>query len=272
MSADVKMGSSLASLFAAERVKIFSVRLWWLLGLALVLLVAAYSALYAVLTIWQASAAGVSAFRTFSELASVFHGGNSIARVLALVLGVTIMGDEYRHRTLAASYLAAPTRTPLLLAKALSASMMGLAFGVAVQIVGVAVATPFVLSTGAELRLDEGATWVSLGLGVLTIWLWTLLGLGLAFLMRSMALPLLVGIGFAYIIEPVLSLGFFAQDWNVALNLMPTGATNAMLGITNEALLAGPDPFPAWLAALVLAAWCLIPGVIGALTTVRRDV
>lgn len=268
----MRTGSGLASLFAAERIKISSTRLWWLLGLALVVLVAAYSALYAVLVIWQASAAGIPAYRTFSELASVFHGGNSIARVLALVLGVTLMGDEYRHRTLAASYLAAPTRTPLLLAKVASASMMGLAFGVVVQIIGVAVAVPFVRSVGAELRLGEAATWASLGFGVLSIWLWTLLGLGLAFLMRSMALPLLVGIGFAYVIEPVLSLAFLAQDWNLALNLMPTGATNALLGITNEALLASANPFPAWLAALVLAAWCLIPGVIGAATTVRRDV
>lgn len=259
-------------LFAAERVKIFSTRLWWLLGLALVVLVAAYSALYAVLVVWQASAAGVSAFGTFSELASVYHGGNSIARVLALVLGITIMGDEYRHHTLATSYLAAPTRTPLLLAKALSASMMGLAFGLAVQIVGVAVATPFVQSTGAEMQFDRAATWVSLGLGVVSIWLWTLLGLGLSFLLRSVLLSLLVGIGFAYVIEPVLSLGFLAQGWNVALNLLPTGATNAMLGITNEALLASANPFPAWLAVLVLGGWCLIPAVVGALTTVRRDV
>jgi hypothetical protein len=53
---------------------------------------------------------------------------------------------------------------------------------------------------------------------------------------------------------------------------MPSGATNAMLEITSPVLFAGRDPTPWWLAALVLAAWCLLPALAGVFSAVRRDV
>ena len=46
-----------------------------------------------------------------------------------------------------------------------------------------------------------------------------------------------------------------------------------MLGITSPVLFASDDPFAWWQGALVLAAWCLLPGAWSAvLSTVRRDV
>jgi hypothetical protein len=69
---------------------------------------------------------------------------------------------------------------------------------------------------------------------------------------------------------------FFLEKWDLPLNLMPSlmpsGATNAMLGITSPVLFAGQNPFAWWLGALVLAGWCLLPAVVGVLSTVRRDV
>ena len=78
--------------------------------------------------------------------------------------------------------------------------------------------------------------------------------------------------GGLYLIEPVLSVIFFLNEWDLPLNLMPSGATNAMLGVTSPVLFAGPHPFAWWQGALVLAGWCLAPAVIGVASTVRRDV
>ena len=50
---------------------------------------------------------------------------------------------------------------------------------------------------------------------------------------------MLVGIGFAFLVEPALAVWFFVKAWDLALNLMPTGATNAMLGSTSWILFGG---------------------------------
>ena len=97
-------------------------------------------------------------------------------------------------------------------------------------------------------------------------------GMGIGMLIKNMLVAMLVGICFAYLVEPLLSLIFFFRNWELALNMMPSGATNAMLGITSPVLFAGEHPFGWWQGALVLAAWCLLPAVIGLLSTVRRDV
>jgi hypothetical protein len=45
-----------------------------------------------------------------------------------------------------------------------------------------------------------------------------------------------------------------------------------MLGITSPVLFATAHPIAWWQGALVLAAWCLLPAIIGMVSTVRRDV
>ena len=99
-----------------------------------------------------------------------------------------------------------------------------------------------------------------------------MIGMGIGILIKNMLVAMLVGISFAYLVEPILALVFFLRNWDLALNLVPTGATNAMLGITSPVLFASDDPFAWWQGALVLASWCLLPAVVAVLSTVRRDV
>ena len=182
------------------------------------------------------------------------------------------MGSEYRHRTLAATYLATPRRARVLLGKAGSLLLFGLLYGLASVLAGLVVAVPFILFNSGSFFLDQPETWRSLVLGVLSLALWTMIGMGIGILIKNMLVAMLVGISFAYLVEPILSLIFFFREWEVPLNLMPSGATNAMLGVTSPVLFAGNDPFAWWQGALVLAGWCLLPAVIGVLSTVRRDV
>lgn len=74
------------------------------------------------------------------------------------------------------------------------------------------------------------------------------------------------------LLEPALTVLFFVPDWQVPLNLMPSGATNAMLGVNSPVLFASDQPYLWWQGALVLAGWCLLPALVGVLVTVRRDV
>jgi ABC-2 type transport system permease protein len=257
----------LSGTLRAELRKITTTRLWWVSLICILVLSGGYAAGVALL-----QPAGAAPFDNPGIVRSVYNGGNPVARVLAMVLGIATMGNEYRHQTLAATYLATPRRGRVLLGKAVSLLLFGLLYGVASVLAGVAVAAPFVLANGGSLFLDQPDAWRSLVLGAGSLALWTMLGMGIGILIPNLLVAMLVGISFAYLVEPILSLVFFMRGWDLALNLLPTGATNAMLGITSPVLFATDNPFPWWQGALLLAAWCLLPALIGVLWTVRRDV
>jgi ABC-2 type transport system permease protein len=257
----------LSGVVRAELRKITTTRLWWVMLICVLVLSGVYAAAVALL---QPDTG--APFDDPGILRSVYNGGNPVARVLALVLGIATMGSEYRHQTLAATYLATPRRGRVLRGKAVSLVLFGLLYGVVSVAAGVLVAVPFVRADDGSFFFDRTDTWRSLILGAGSMALWTMLGMGLGLLIRNLLVAMLVGISFAYLVEPILSLIFFLRDLDTALNLVPTGATNAMLGITAPVLFASDDPIAWWQGALVLAAWCLLPAVVGVLSTVRRDV
>jgi ABC-2 type transport system permease protein len=262
-----------SGILRAEIRKITTTRTWWIMLICILVLGGGYAAFPATVAVLQANPSGSgSPFDDPGIVRSVYNGGNTVTRVGAMVMGIAAMGNEYRHQTLAATYLATPRRTRVLLGKAVSLLLFGLLYGLASVAAGLAVAVPFILANGGSFFLDQPATWRSLVLGVWSLALWTMLGMGIGILIRNMLVAMLDGISFAYLFEPILSLVFFFRGWDLPLNLVPSGATNAMLGATSPVLFAAEDPFAWWQGALVLAGWCLLPAVIGVLLTVRRDV
>ena len=255
----------------AEIRKITTTRLWWILLICVFVIGGGYAALTAIVAIIDERYGP----RTFSDqgiVQSIYHGGNTFARVLAMVVGISAVGSEHRHHTLASTYLATPHRLRSLLAKAVTLLIFGLVYGVVSVAAGMAVAVPFVLTHHGSLFLGDADTWRSVALGVLSIGLWALLGMGIGILIKNVVVAMLVGIGFAFLVEPVLAVWFFFRAWDLPLNLIPTGATNAMLGSTSWILFGSTDPLPWWQALLVLAGWCLVPAIVGVLLTVRSDV
>jgi ABC-2 type transport system permease protein len=257
----------------AELRKILTTRLWWIMLICIFVLGGGYAALPATIAVLEARPAGAgSPFNDPGIVRSIYNGGNSLSRILALVMGIASMGSEYRHHTLASTYLATPRRLKVLFGKAVSLLIFGLLYGLTSVGAGVLVSLPFIGVNGGSLFLDRPDTWRSLALGVCSIALWTMIGMGIGALIKNMLVAMLIGISFAYLIEPVLSVIFFLNEWDLPLNLTPSGATNAMLGVTSPVLFAGPHPFEWWQGALVLAGWCLAPAVVGVASTVRKDV
>jgi ABC-2 type transport system permease protein len=257
----------LSGILRAELRKITTTRLWWIMLICIVVLSAGYAVGVALLQPETGTP-----FADPGLVRSIYNAGNPVARVLALVLGIATMGFEYRHQTLAATYLATPRRNRVLLGKAVSLLIFGLLYGVASVLAGVLAAVPFVLTGDGSFFFDRGSTWRSLALGAASLALWTMIGMGIGILIKNLLVAMLVGISFAYLVEPIVSLVCYLRDWDIPLNLLPTGATNAMLGITSPVLFASDDPFAWWQGALVLALWCLLPAAIGMLSSVRRDV
>lgn len=260
-------------LLISELRKIRTTRLWWIMLLCIFVLGAGYALLPAFISLLSAGDAPKSVvFSDPGTLISIYNGGNTLSRILALVVGIMSMGGEYRHKTLATTYLATPKRLKVVAAKALALAGYGLGYGLASVVAGILVAIPFVLRYDGSFQLTDGDVLRSIVLGIVSIALWVLIGMGVGILIRNMIVAMLVGVGFAYIVEPTVSFIFLFQGWNVPLNLMPTGATNAMLGVTSPILAASPDPFAWWLGALILLGWAAVPAAVGVLATVRKDV
>jgi ABC-2 type transport system permease protein len=262
-----------SAVLRSEVRKITSTRLWLIMLVCVFLLAGCSATLPGVVAVLQHRAAGAgSPFDDPGTIRSIYHGGNIVSRILAMVIGITAFGSEYRHQTLASTYLATPRRLRLLAGKAGSLLIFGMLYGVASVAAGMLVAIPFVLANNGTFALDQPVTWRSLLLGVLSIALWTMIGLGIGIVIKNLLVAMLVGISFAYLVEPIVSVVFFLRKWDLPLNLMPSGATNAMLGTTSPVLFAGQHPFAWWQGALVLAGWCLLPAVVGVVATVRHDV
>jgi ABC-2 type transport system permease protein len=256
----------------AELRRITTTKLWWITLICIFVLSAGYAALPAVVALLQSKTGVVSSpFTDPGIIRSIYNGGNVLSRILAMVLGIVAIGSEYRYRTLAWNYLATPRRVRMVLGKAGALLIFGVIYGIASVVAGMLVAIPFVLANGGSFLLDQPEIWRSIILGVCSIALWTLIGMGLGILIKSMPVALLAGVILGFLVEPIVSVVFFLKRWDQLLNVMPSGATNAMLEITSPVLFAAQQPTPWWLAGMVLAAWCLLPALAGVMTAVRRD-
>jgi ABC-2 type transport system permease protein len=263
----------MSGVLLAELRRITTTKLWWIALICIFLLSAGYAALPAAVALLQARA-GVSGtpFTDPGIIRSIYNGGNVLSRILAMVVGIVAIGSEYRYGTLASSYLATPRRVRMLLGKAGALLIFGVIYGITSVAAGILVAVPFVLAKNGSFLLDQPDTWRSIILGICAVALWTMIGMGLGILIKNMLIALVVGVVLGFLVEPIVSVVFFLKRWDELLNVMPSGATNAMLEITSPVLFAAQHPARWWLAGMILAAWCLLPALAGLLSAVRRDV
>jgi ABC-2 type transport system permease protein len=117
--------------------KFFTTRMWWGMGLAVIVASLAFPALYAfIFTSDGMAEIGASAIPD-SELAkTVYTGGIQLAYLLTLAIGVLTIGAEYRHKTITGTFLATPKRARVMLAKVVSLLGIGGLYGIASVVVG----------------------------------------------------------------------------------------------------------------------------------------
>jgi hypothetical protein len=108
----------------------------------------------------------------------------------------------------------------------------------------------------------------------LAIGLWALIGLGVGILIPNQVAALLIAIGVAWIVEPILALVLSIPAWGGDITpYLPSQATSAMLdtvssGFNGEAT----AQLTWWGGALVLTAWGAVMAGIGTLRTIRADI
>jgi ABC-2 type transport system permease protein len=260
----------------AEFRKFFTTRLWWGMALAVLLSGAAFAVLFAfVLTSDVARRPGGAAVpQTEGALAkAVFTGGIQIGYLLTLAIGVMTIGSEYRHQTITATFLAVPRRGRVMAAKVVSLLVIGAFYGV-LSLAGAVGAGTLVLTAKGHQPFADSSIWRSLALSLLVLGLWALIGLGVGILIPNQVAALLISVGVAWIVEPVLGLVLALTDWGKSIApYLPSRATQAMLesgggGFDGQAL----GQLSWWAGALVLAGYAAVMAGLGTWRTVRRDI
>jgi ABC-2 type transport system permease protein len=186
----------------------------------------------------------------------------ALTSMVMLVMGILMAAGEYRHRTIAGTYLAEPRRGRVLVAKLVTAGTVGAALGAAVFGLALAVAVPLYARHGVHvLPVPVGRLW--LGATVVTA-CYGLLGVGIGTLTRSTVAAIIVALTWVQIIE----VGILQSVAPTLAKWLPTGAGVALTGAGSE---VGRLLAPAT-AAVVLLAWAGAVAAMASRSTLGRDV
>ena len=278
----------MSNLVRSELRKYFSTRMWWGMALAMFLVGLAFSAFTGAFTLYGELPAGPGgatiklgeALPELTKARMIYTGGIQFAYMLALVIGVLSMGQEFRHKTVSSTFLAGPRRHQVVLAKVVA--LIGIiAVNAVAHLVGALIGGGILLGTAGDAIFPEPAQLLrTFALVVLILVVWGLIGLGLGVLLTNQVAALFIGIAFTLIVEPLLAFGLtFVDGGDAFAKFFPSQAATATLD-----LFSGVDPaiaqmmgssgeqLPWWGGALTLLTYALIMTLIGVWLTRRRDI
>jgi ABC-2 type transport system permease protein len=260
----------------AEFRKFFTTRMWWGMAIGVFLAGALLSLFFALLVAGARGAAGPGSapspgLDSTAMVSTVYTGGLSTAYLLTLVVGVMAIGSEYRHKTITSTFLSTPKRVRVMVAKVTSLLGIGAFYGVVFLLGSVGVGGTTIALKGFSPFPQIGPITRTLALSLLVLGLWSLIGLGAGILIPNQVAAILIAVGAAWIVEPLLAFGLSFASWGRPIvPYLPSQATSAMVGQIN----ANPNValLSWWAGALVLVAFAAVLAGVGSLLTIRRDV
>ena len=226
----------------------------------------AISATTASAVVWGTDADGSKGFVSTAADQQSLIAFAANAMVIAGLFGAIAVAREYGHGTVIPTFLSSPRRHWAVLAQLVAVAIGGAVLG----LVGAALT---VIAVAATLPTTEFAFMVSLGgvASVLAAASFTgaagaVLGAGIGLVVRNTG-GAVTGAVVALIIAPPLIVQLISD----ASSWMPSALAVALSGVEPQA--AGVESQAGTVAAiLALAAWALVPAVIGLLSVQRRDV
>ncbi|SCG73472.1 ABC transporter permease subunit [Micromonospora humi] len=208
-----------------------------------------------------------------SIAANLYTNGQFFGLLIVMLLGIVVVTSEFFHQTVTTTFLTAPHRTAVMLAKLVAAGVLALLFWIVTTVLNLVFAPLILNATDVGTQLDSGAVWRAVALNGLAYLLWSVLGVGLGVLIRSQIGATVTGI-LLYLggtIGAAIAIGLLAQrfgDWINELQLLvPSLASTLMVSGTEI-----PGNPPRWAGAAVLIGYAVVTGVIGVLTIRRRDI
>jgi ABC-2 type transport system permease protein len=194
----------------------------------------------------------------------------NIALIFAMLFGVVCVSAEYRHRTIATSYLVVARRPELIVAKVILAAIVGAGYALVATAMTIAGQLVSGFPLGGELpsMLQAGAG------AMLVLAVGAMLGVGLATLVGKQLVAVLALLLYL-IVEPFAVWLVGLADWATLTTYPPVQAAGTALGgLTGGAQFGGGFGVaqPWWLMLLVFAGWAAVVGLAGTVAAQRRDI
>lgn len=253
----------MARLIGAELRKLFTTRLWlWLLVAAV-----AITVLYASLIIAFADDPDTLTLpmSTIEGQRTLLATGASAAAPLAAVLAAIGLTVEYRHRTATATFLAAPRRSRVVVAKMVTYTAVGAGYGLVCLVAIIALALPWLASQDIDLVLTHAGAPAALAGVVAATALFGLLGVAVGALVRDQVAAVVGLLVYLFVIEPIATNITALGTWTAYL---PGAARSAL----TQTVLTNQDFLAPWQGGAVLAAYGIALALVGTWSTMRRDI
>jgi ABC-2 type transport system permease protein len=194
----------------------------------------------------------------------------NIALIFAMLFGVLCVSAEYRHRTIATSYLVVANRPKLIVGKMVFAAAVGAGYA----LVATAMTIAGQLLSGFPLGADLPSMFQA-GAGAMVVLAFgSMLGVGLATLIGKQLFAVLTLLLYL-IVEPIAVWLLALADWASLTTYLPVQAAGTALGgLTGGAQFGGGFGVaqPWWLMLLVFAGWVAVVGLAGTVAAQRRDI
>jgi ABC-type transport system involved in multi-copper enzyme maturation permease subunit len=243
------------ALLRAELGKVRSVRLFW----GAIAAGMAVTAVFLGLQLVNAGRAGTASFGTPQGAVNVLAAGGRSALV-AVVLGVLVVTAEFRYQTIATTFLVTPRRRHVMVAKVVTAAVLGLVLALVTFAFSAAVG----LGTGAFSgdALNSAVLGTVAG-ATLAIVLYAVLGAAFATLVPNQTVAVAAVLLWFLVGETLL--GSFGLGWLQPWT--PAGATRAL---ALDASLVGA--LPPWGGAALLIGYGVMLAGVGIVRLTRRDI
>jgi ABC-2 type transport system permease protein len=189
-----------------------------------------------------------------------------VAGLLALLLGITVVTNEFRHGTITPTFLTTPVREHVLAAKALASALAAALFFLVSIAVVAAVGLPWLAALDVGLHVGDGDLWARAAKTLLGAVLWALMGVAVGALVQAQVAALVGTLLWVFVGETLLwgLLGWL--DLDGAIRYLPFQALDAADGA------GGEDLLPYWAGVAVSLGWIVLLGGLGVVRTHRRDI
>jgi ABC-type transport system involved in multi-copper enzyme maturation permease subunit len=277
----------------AELMKIRTTRLWWVLltGVLAVTAVALlrngvshHFELYPPLDQYPpgeragvvAQAAQARSYAGHAAIAAdMVTSGQFFGVLLAMLLGVLVVTNEYAHQTATATFLTNPHRGTVIAAKLAASVAAGILFWAASTVLDIVVTSFYVRSQNFNVNLFDAVPLRSMLLSLLAYGMWAIFGVGLGSLFRSQISAVVAGmltyLGGAAAVLVVFHLVYliYPQTWVLGAPVIAPAVASLVMITPGSAF----DHAPAqWVGLVIMIGYAVLLGTVGVLRTRRRDV
>ncbi|WP_433611378.1 ABC transporter permease [Prescottella agglutinans] len=254
------------NLLLSELRKVTTLKFWWALGLA-PLLVGLFSGAITLPLISGIAdevdddgvKTAVGAIGLLVALALVF--------VFSALFGAVNAGTEFRHNTITTTLLTTRGRDRVVAAKLAVSALFGILYCLAIELVSIPV---LFLAGSGDVRFDGTMTAV-LAVGLIASMLWALIGAGLALLTASTIASTVTIVVWYVMGEGIVRAVLAGLDLDAVGQWLPGSVTvSAFIGIVDDsALTSEPDTA---VSLLCLALWAAVACGLGWWATRTRDI